>query len=114
MKIAGYENNNNTNKNEPLLPLVPEKVSLSKSNSTTFDLPLDPSKPDGPSNQVRARIVNGSEGIRAITQLLKDVDNVAVKLGLKVDNGTPQFTNSLIRSTAASCITGCAHSDIAS
>ena len=89
MKVVGYENNNNNKKVEPLLSLVPEKVSLSKSNSTTFDLPLDPSKPDGPKNTVRIRIINGSEGLCPLIQLMKDVDNVLNKLDLKKDNGNP-------------------------
>jgi hypothetical protein len=87
MKVVGYENNNK--KPEPLLSLVPEKVSLSKSNSTTFDLPLDPSKPDGPKNTVRVRIVNGTEGLRPLIQLQKDVDNVLTKLDLKRVDGNP-------------------------
>ena len=84
MKIDSNNINNHTNKNNleaPLLTLVPSKETLTKSNSTTFELRINPADAGSPTHKETVRILNGTEDVRTIINWHTNLDKCWGGLG---------------------------------
>ena len=90
MKIDTSNINNHTNKNNleaPLLTLVPSKETLTKSNSTVFELRVNPADANSPTHQEAVRILNGTEGVRTILEWHSNLDMCWGGLGYTAAQG---------------------------
>ena len=84
MKIAPTKYNPMEKKN-PLLPLVPDKEpSMTKSNSISFDLKVNPADADSSTYRSNARILDGTESIRAILKWSVDLEPAIVTTWLEL------------------------------
>lgn len=94
-----------SNKNEPLLPLVPDPLDeMTNENSVSYQLLTNPADPNSPKYKKSVRVLDGSENPRTVLRWARDVHQVL--RGLAVTDGTPQYQImlDLVSSSAAALL----------
>ena len=84
MKVS-VPKDNSFQKKTPILTLVDDESScrLTKANSVSFDLKVDPEKDNSPTFKTMVRVLEGNKTIRQLLRWRQDVEKVFTGLNAK-------------------------------
>ena len=88
-----------------LLTLVPVDSKLTKANSITFKLRVNPAEANSPTYEKAVPIISGSEGVRAALEFSKYAEAIVVGMNAQTTNEKDIIVRRMLKGTALTAYT---------